>query len=114
MKRYAREDQVRLAMWAADCAERVLPYVTADLPGDDRARYAIDTLRDWVISGAFAMRTIRGASLDAHAAAKARNRTRNVQKSSRRAARSMWQQCERRPVCGPAALSRAAVRSPRP
>ncbi len=70
MKRYAREDQVRLAVWAADCAERVLPYVTADLPGDDRARYAVDTLREWVISGVFAMRTIRGASLGAHAAAK--------------------------------------------
>lgn len=70
MKVYRREDHVRLAVWAADCAERVLPLFTAALPSDDRPAYALDTLREWALTGEFAMRTIRAASLGAHAAAK--------------------------------------------
>lgn len=70
MRAYAREDHVRLAAWAADCAERVLPLLTAALPNDDRPFFAIETAREWALTGAFAMRTIRGASLGAHAAAK--------------------------------------------
>jgi hypothetical protein len=70
MKAYGREDHVRLAAWAADCAERVLPFFTSALPNDDRPLFAIATGREWALSGFFALRTIRGASLGAHAAAK--------------------------------------------
>jgi hypothetical protein len=65
-----RPDQKALATWAADCAERVLPYVEARYPGDDRPRKAIETLREWIETRVFSMRIIRGVSLSAHAAAK--------------------------------------------
>ena len=37
----AEQDHRALALWAADCAERVLPYFEELYPGDDRPRKAI-------------------------------------------------------------------------
>jgi len=65
-----KPDQKILALWAADCAERVLPYFEDKYPNDDRPRKAIKTLREWVGTGVFKMSVIRGASLAAHSAAK--------------------------------------------
>jgi Imm-5 like putative immunity protein len=65
-----RPDQKILALWAADCAERVLPYFEDKYPNDERPRDAIVTLRQWISTGVFNMAVIRGASLSAHAAAK--------------------------------------------
>lgn len=59
-----------LAIWAADCAERALPYFEERRPGDDRPRKAIEALRAWVRTGVFRMADVRKASLDAHAAAR--------------------------------------------
>jgi len=59
-----------LAVWAADCAERVLPYFEESYPVDDRPRLAITELREWILSGVFSMAVIRKASLGAHAAAR--------------------------------------------
>ena len=59
-----------MAMWAADCAERVLPFFEKAYPKDDRPRKAIETCRTWVGTGVFTMADIRGASLAAHAAAR--------------------------------------------
>ena len=59
-----------MATWAADCAERVLPFFEAACPGDDRPRKAIEVCRTWVRTGVFRMAKIRGASLAAHAAAR--------------------------------------------
>jgi hypothetical protein len=59
-----------LAIWAADCAERVLPYFEEKYPGDHRPRKAIVDLRAWVRTGVFRMADIRAASLAAHAAAR--------------------------------------------
>jgi len=59
-----------MATWAADCAERVLPFFEKAYPGDDRPRSAIETGRTWVRTGVFRMAEIRGASLAAHAAAR--------------------------------------------
>ncbi|QSZ68398.1 hypothetical protein RJ40_07190 [Methanofollis aquaemaris] len=70
MKKYRREDQISMATWAADCAERVLPYFERAYPGDERPRHAIETCRRWVRTGVFRMAEIRGASLAAHAAAR--------------------------------------------
>ncbi len=70
MKKYGREDQRLMASWAADCAERVLPFFEKAFPNDDRPRKAIDTCRMWVRTGMFKMTVIRGASLSAHAAAR--------------------------------------------
>jgi hypothetical protein len=58
------------AIWANDCAARVLPYFEEQFPEDDRPRNALDTLRAWVATGIFKMAIIRKASLDAHAAAR--------------------------------------------
>ena len=59
-----------LAVWAIDCAERVLPYFEESYPGDARPRKALETLRAWIDTGVFRMAVIRKASLDSHAAAR--------------------------------------------
>lgn len=38
-------DRRLVALWAADCAERVLPLFVAEAPGDDRARDGVDRAR---------------------------------------------------------------------
>ena len=63
-------DKKALALWALDCAERVLPLFEAKYPHDKRPRKALETLKDWIDTGMFKMSVIRKASLDAHAAAK--------------------------------------------
>jgi len=70
MKKYGKQDQIAMAAWAADCAERVLPHFERAYPGDDRPRSAIEACRRWVSTGVFRMAEIRGASLAAHAAAR--------------------------------------------
>ncbi|MDD3621549.1 MAG: hypothetical protein PHQ81_04010 [Methanofollis sp.] len=70
MKKYRRDDQISMATWAADCAERVLPYFERAYPEDDRPRNAVEACRRWVSTGVFRMAEIRGASLAAHAAAR--------------------------------------------
>jgi hypothetical protein len=70
MKKYNKQDQRLMAIWAADCAKRVLPLFEQSHPKDDRPRKAIDTCRTWIRIGVFRMADIRGASLAAHAAAK--------------------------------------------
>jgi hypothetical protein len=67
---FNRDDHKVLALWAADCAEHVLPYFEEKYPDDPRPREAIRTLREWVNTGKFSMPIIRGASLAAHAAAR--------------------------------------------
>ena len=59
-----------LAIWAADCAERVLPLFEEHYPKDNRPRNAIEALRAWIQTGVFNMADIRNAALAAHAAAR--------------------------------------------
>ncbi|MDO9537511.1 MAG: hypothetical protein Q7J68_04240 [Thermoplasmata archaeon] len=66
----AGSDHRTLGIWAADCAERVLPYFEEKYPEDDRPRKAIEALRAWVETGDFRMEDIRSFSLNAHAAAR--------------------------------------------
>lgn len=70
MKKYSKSEQKLLAIWAADCAERVLPFFEKMYPEDNRPRKAIKVLRHWIQTGVFQMAEIRGASLAAHAAAR--------------------------------------------
>lgn len=63
-------DHQTLAVWANDCAERVLPYYEEAYPDDPRPRRALETLQAWIDTGEFHMAVIRKASLDAHAAAR--------------------------------------------
>jgi len=70
MKKYSKQDQRSLAAWAADCAERVLPFFEKAYPKDTRPREAIKACRRWIRTGVFKMADIRMASLGAHAAAR--------------------------------------------
>ena len=65
-----KTDQKILALWAIDCAERVMPYFEETYPQDHRPRHAIETLKTWIATGVFTMAGIRKASLDSHAAAR--------------------------------------------
>lgn len=58
------------AIWALDCAQRVLPYFERAAPEDHRPQQALDTLQRWIDTGEFSMAVIRKASLGAHAAAR--------------------------------------------
>lgn len=63
-------DQKTLAVWAADCAERVLPFFEEHYPGDPRPRNAIEACREWARTGVFRMADVRRTALAAHAAAR--------------------------------------------
>ncbi|MFA6462000.1 MAG: putative immunity protein [Candidatus Woesearchaeota archaeon] len=65
-----KTDKKILAVWAIDCAKRVLPYFEKNYPKDNRPRKALETLQEWIRTGIFSMKVIRKASLDAHAAAR--------------------------------------------
>jgi hypothetical protein len=65
-----KTDQKTLAIWAADCAQRVLPYFEEKYPDDVRPREAIAGLRAWVETQIFKMKEIRKFALDSHAAAR--------------------------------------------
>ncbi len=70
MKKYDKHDQRLLAIWAAGCAQRVLPIFEKAYRKDDRPRKAIKACRTWIRTGVFKMADIRRASLAAHAAAR--------------------------------------------
>lgn len=80
-----KSDHKTVAVWAIDCAERVLPYFEEKYPGDHRPRKAIETLKTWITTGVFKMAVIRKASLDSHAAAREVGRD-NAARSAARAA----------------------------
>jgi len=66
----SKTDHKILAIWAADCAERVLPYFEEIYPEDTRPRKAIEACREWACTGVFRMADVRYTSLAAHAAAR--------------------------------------------
>jgi hypothetical protein len=63
-------DHTTLAVWAVDCAGRVLPFFENKYPDDPRPRDAILACRAWITTGIFRMADIRRASLASHAAAR--------------------------------------------
>lgn len=64
-----KKDQRSLALWAADCAEHVLPYFEETDPKDDRPRKAIEATRAWA-RGEITCGEARAAAVAAHAAAR--------------------------------------------
>lgn len=58
-----------LAVWAADCAERVLPYFEEKYPRDERPRKAIEAAGAWA-RGEMRVGPARAAAVAAHAAAR--------------------------------------------
>lgn len=83
---FSRNDHKALALWAADCAEHLLPFFEEKYPEDTRPREAIRTLREWVNTGKFSMPAIRGASLASHAAAREVKEEDNAARFAARAA----------------------------
>lgn len=69
-KKYSKDDQQTLAIWAADCAERVLHLFETEATDDMRPRNAIAKCREWANTGVFKMSVIREASLNSHRAAR--------------------------------------------
>jgi len=68
-KRVDEQDHRSLVLWAADCAEHVLPYFEEKYPEDNRPRKALEAGRAWV-RGEIAMSEARAAAFAAHAAAR--------------------------------------------
>ena len=68
-QRLGQQDQRSLALWAADCAEHVLPFFEDNFPADDRPRQAIEAARAWV-RGEIQCGQARAAAVAAHAAAR--------------------------------------------
>lgn len=62
-------DHRLLAVWAADCAEHVLPFFERAQPGDDRPRQAIAQAHAWA-RGEIMMTEARTAAFAANAAAR--------------------------------------------
>lgn len=65
----SEEDRRVLAVWAADCAARVLPIFEAAAPLDTRPRDAIDGVRAFA-RGELRIGSVRALSAKAHAAAR--------------------------------------------
>lgn len=66
----ANNDRKALAVWAADCAEHVLPLFEKEHPQDDRPHRAIEAARAFA-RGEIRVGVARSAALAAHAAARA-------------------------------------------
>jgi len=81
MKLDAR-DHRSLALWAADCAGRVLAFFEEERPEDDRPRRAVEAGMAWA-RGEIGVGEARAAAIAAHAAARETDRT-----SARAAARA--------------------------
>jgi hypothetical protein len=69
LSRISREDRGLVGLWAADCAERVLPLFEAVEPADTRPREAIEGIRAWV-RGEMRSVPLRTVALAALAAAR--------------------------------------------
>ena len=67
--RLSKQDHRALVLWAADCAERVLPYFEEKHPKDDRPWKAIEAARAWT-RGEIRVGPARVAGVAAHAAAR--------------------------------------------
>lgn len=70
IKLVEKTDKKVLAVWAIDCAKRVLSYFEKEFPNNNRPRKALETLQKWIDTGIFKMTEIRKASLDSHVAAR--------------------------------------------
>jgi hypothetical protein len=67
--RLEERDHRSLVLWAAECAERVLPYFEEKHPEDKRPRDALEAGRG-LVRGEVSMSQVRSAALAAHAAAR--------------------------------------------
>ena len=98
-----------LAVFAMDCAERVLPYFEEKYPEDNRPRIAIETLQAWIHTGVFNMAVIRKASLDSHAAAREVGEDSPARSAARAAGQAVATAHVPRHAYGPAVYAQQAI-----
>ncbi|MEP7287228.1 MAG: putative immunity protein [Chloroflexota bacterium] len=79
-----KTDHNTAAIWAIDCAERVLPYFEKTYPEDNRPRKAIEAGRAWVRSE-LKMTEARKAAFASHAAARDANQVAEARCAARAA-----------------------------
>jgi hypothetical protein len=65
----SKEEHKSLALWAAECAEHVLPYFEKKYSKDSRPRKAIEACRAWA-NDSIRIGEARNAAFAAHAAAR--------------------------------------------
>ena len=108
-KLVSQTDQKTLALWAIDCAERVMPYFEDKFPKDRRPRQALETLKNWIATGEFKMSVIRKASLDSHAAARDVGTDSPARSAARAAGQAVATAHVPRHAYGPAVYAQQAV-----
>ena len=104
-----KTDHKTLAIWAIDCAERVMPYFEEKYPQDHRPRQALETLQTWIETGVFQMAVIRKASLDAHAAAREVGEDSPARSAARAAGQAVATAHVPRHAYGPAMYAQQAI-----
>ena len=104
-----KTDHKTLAIWAIDCAERVMPYFEEKYPQDHRPRQALETLQTWIDTGVFQMAVIRKASLDAHAAAREVGEDSPARSAARAAGQAVATAHVPRHAYGPAIYAQQAI-----
>ena len=104
-----KTDHKTLAIWAIDCAERVMPYFEEKYPQDHRPRQALETLQTWIDTGVFQMAVIRKASLDAHAAAREVGEDSPARSAARAAGQAVATAHVPRHAYGPAIYAQEAI-----
>jgi hypothetical protein len=73
-KRLDKQDHRTLMLWAADCAEHVLPFFEENHPQDDRPRKALEAGRAWA-RGEITCGAARAAAIAVHTAARTATHT---------------------------------------
>ncbi len=102
-------DHKILAIWAIDCAERVMQSFEEKYPEDKRPRTAIVTLQAWILTGIFKMAVIRKASLDSHAAAREVGEDSPARSAARAAGQAVATAHVRTHAYGPAIYAQQAI-----
>jgi hypothetical protein len=102
-------DQKTLALWAIDCAERVMPYFEENYPEDNRPRNAIETLKKWIETGVFKMAGLRKASLVSQAAAREVGEDSPARSAARAAGQAVATAHVPRHAYGPAIYAQQAI-----
>ena len=105
----SKTDHKTLALWAIDCAERVMPYFEEKYPQDHRPRQALETLQTWIETGVCKMAVIRKASLDAHAAAREVGEDSPARSAARAAGQAVATAHVPRHAYGPAIYAQQAI-----
>ena len=105
----SKTDHQTLAIWAIDCAERVMPYFEEKYPQDHRPRQALETLKTWIDIGVCKMTVIRKASLDAHAAAREVGEDSPARSAARAAGQAVATAHAPRHAYGPAMYAQQAI-----